>query len=401
MTGKEQKGMDPKQFMDSVVKNSTRLWEGMAGFSWPSQDIFGSKKAAGDAAGDVAGGASDSSNPWGSWEPAMDAWKQFQESCSPGAFADPFQLVKEQGFKQFEKMTKDGWNNKLFSFGGDAPPFSWPQSPFTWAQPSFGQGASELFGGKDTFKDFFKMMSGEMSRFTSIPQLGPSRNYQGKVVGVMEKGNQFLLTLGEYMALMFTPLEHAMQMVQSTVKGLTDEQRGSLTSEAVYEMWLKELEQGYFTLYGSEEYLGLLKRLVTAMGEFNLARQAYMGDCLKQMGIPSESDLDDLYRDLYNLKKKISSLENTVDKMAQSPQSVKPAEEAERPAKEPLQAVRSAGKAEGPGKEPLKAAKPAETVAKESPLTAKTAEKAATVKVTAKKADKASKLSKQTAKSTG
>ena len=176
MTRKEQQGMDPTQFMDAVVKNSTKFWEGMAGFSWPSQDAFGRKKDAGEA--------SASSNPW---EPAMDAWKHFQSSCSPDAFADPFQLVKGEGFKEFEKMTKEGWD-KIFSLGdGATPPFSWTQSPFSWAQPSFGGGISELFGGKDTFKDIFKLMSGEMSRFTSIPALGLSRNYQGKVVAMGEK----------------------------------------------------------------------------------------------------------------------------------------------------------------------------------------------------------------------
>lgn len=402
MTRKEQKGMDPIQFMDAVVKNSTRFWEGMAGFSWPSQDVFGDK--------DGAGEASASSNPWEPWEPAMDAWKHFQESCSPDAFADPFQLVKGEGFKQFEKMTKDGWD-KLFSLGSDftppfswtQSPFSWAQSPFAWAQPSFGGGISELFGGTDTFKEIFKLMSGEMNRFTSIPPLGLSRNYQGKVVAMVEKGNQFLLTLAEYLFLMFTPLEQAMQMVQASVKDLTDEQRVGLTPEAVYDTWLKELEQGYFTLYGSEEYLGLLKRLVSAMGEYNLARQTYMGDCLKLMGIPSENDLDDLYRDLYSLKKKISTLENAVDKMAQPPQAAAPAEKADVPVKEPLQEAKSVEKAAVLEKEPAQPAKAAEkkeALAKETPKAAKSAEKKATAKVASKSEDKTSKPLKQTAKAT-
>ena len=334
----------------------------------------------------------------------MDAWKHFQESCSPDAFTNPFQLVKDQGFKQFEKLTKEGWD-KLLSLGdGFTPPFSWAQSPFAWSQPSYGMGISELFGGKDTFKDMFKLMSGEMSRFTSIPPLGLSRNYQGKVVAMVEKGNHFLLTLAEYLYLMFTPLEQAMQMVQSTVKGLTDEQRVSLTPEVVYETWLKELEQGYFTLYGSEEYLGLLKRLVSTMGEFNLARQTYMGDCLKLMGIPSENDLDDLYRDLYNLKKKISTLENVVEKMAQPPQAEKPVEKADVAAKESSQAAKPVEKAAALEKESsqtVKAAGKKEAVSKEPPKAAKSAEKMASPKVASKSADKTSKPLKQTAKSTG
>lgn len=378
MTRKDQKGMDPTQFMDAVVKNSTRFWEGMAGFTWPTQEASASSKGAGTASGAF--------NPWEPWEPAMEAWKQFQESCSSETFADPFQLVREEGYKQFEKATKDGWE-KLLSMGeGMTPPFSWAQFPFSWGQAPFGMGASELFGGKDTFKEILKLMSGEMNRFVSIPPLGLSRNYQGKVVEVVEKGNQFLLTLGEYMFLMFSPLEQALQMVQATVKGLTDEERQGLTPESVYETWLKELEQGYFTLYGSEEYLGLLKRLVAAMGEFNLARQNYMSDCLKLMGIPSETDLDDLYRDLYSLKKKISSLENVIEKMAQPPKAAKPAEKPGAPVK----AVKAAEKVEEPIKEAPKSAKPVEK-ADASVKAAPKAEKAAKPKVAAKPQKQAAK----------
>jgi hypothetical protein len=293
----------------------------------------------------------------------MEAWKQLQESCSPDAFADSLQSVREEGMKHFEKMAQSGWEN-LFSMGEGFVP------SFPWSQPPFGLGVSELFGGKDTVKELFKLMSGEMNRFVTIPPVGLSRNYQEKVVDVVDKGNQFLLTLSEYLFLMFTPMEQAMQMVQATVKGLSDEQRRGLTAESVYETWLKELEQGYFALYGSEEYLGLLKRLVAAMGEFNLARQNFMSDCLKLMGIPSENDLDDLYRDLYSIKKKLSSLENAVDKMAQPPKAEKPV-------------------------------KKTATEAPKASAAAKAEVKETKAKVASKSAEKTEKATKQTAKAAG
>lgn len=373
MTRKDSKEMDPTQFMDTVVRNSTRFWEGMAGFSWPSQ-------------------GADTGSAYNPWEPAMEAWKQFQESCSPEAFADPFEKVRDEGVKQFEKMAKSGWEHVMSMGEGFTPSMN-------WAKPPFGLGLSELFGGKDIFKELLKLMSGEMNQFISIPPLGLSRNYQEKVVAMVEKGNQFLLTLAEYMFLMFSPLEQSMRMVQASMEGLTDEQRQSLTPETVYETWLKELEQGYFTLYGSEEYLGLLKRLVAAMGEFNLARQNFMSDCLKLMGVPSENDLDDLYRDLYSIKKKLSSLENSVEKMTQSVMAVKPGGVAEATPKETPAAVKSPGVAATQAKEAPAAVKPAGKAsgqAKGATKPAKSAAKAAAPKAAAKSPEKAE---KQTAKS--
>jgi len=333
--------------MDAVVRNSTRFWEGMAGFSWPGEGAAAGGKGSGEY------------NPW---EPAMDAWKQFQESCSSGAFTGQFDLVREEGFKQFEKMAKGGWENFVSMGDGLNPSMNWGQYPF-------GLGIPDMFGGKGAFKEVFKLMSGEMNRFVSIPPLGLSRNYQEKVVEVVEKGNQFLLTLAEYMFLMFSPLEQSMQMVQATMEGFTDEQRRSLTPETVYETWLKELEQGYFTLYGSEEYLGLLKRLVSAMGEFNMARQNFISDFLKLMGVPSENDLDDLYRDLYTVKKKLSDLEKSVEKMTQAATVAKPAKKAPVKSKEASMAATSVRKAPVKSKEGPKVAK----LAAKAPSTPKAA----------------------------
>lgn len=383
MTRKDSKGMDPSQFMDAVVRNSTRFWEGMAGFTWPGQE----SGAGGTGSGEY--------NPWEPWEPAMDAWKQFQESCTPETFAGQFEKVREEGFKQFEKMAKSGWENFVSMGDGFSPSMG-------WGQQAFGMGVPDMFSGKGTFKEMFKMMSGEMNRFISIPPLGLSRNYQEKVVEVVEKGNQFLLTLGEYMFLMFSPLEQSMRMVQVTIEGLTDEQRRTLTPESVYETWLKELEQGYFTLYGSEEYLGLLKRLVSAMGEFNMARQNFISDFLKLMGVPSENDLDDLYRDLYSIKKTLSSLENSVEALTQAAQAQQPAPKKAAKPKAAPKAAKPAPKAAVKPKEAAKTAKAPSAQAKpsETPRTATPAGKPS-APVTAKSPDKASKPTKPTAKPAG
>ncbi|WP_300668088.1 poly(R)-hydroxyalkanoic acid synthase subunit PhaE [Desulfoluna sp.] len=383
MTRKDSKGMDPTQMMDTVIKNSALFWENMARFSKPSQGAEAGAKGGAEGTQKNADG-SPSFNPWEPWGPAMEAWKNFQASCSSEAFADHFQVVREEGFKQFEQMAKNGWE-PLASMGDGA------DSPFSWAQSPYGLGATDFLGGKGSLKEIFKMLSGEMHRFVSIPPLGLSRNYQEKIADVMEKGNQFYLTLAEYMFLMFSPLEQSMGMVVATMEGLTDEQRRSLTPETVYETWLKELEQGYFALYGSEEYLGLLKRLVSAMGDFNLARQNFMSDCLKLMGIPSENDLDDLYRDLYSLKKKLSSLENSMDEMTQFVMNAKSAKkETEKPQAPSMSAkpVKKAAKEANPA---AKAAKPAKKVA-EQPKAAPKAEKP--TKKTAEQPKPASKAAK-------
>jgi polyhydroxyalkanoate synthesis regulator phasin len=63
------------------------------------------------------------------------------------------------------------------------------------------------------------------------------------------------------------------------------------------------------TLYKSPEYLSVMGKTLTALEEFLMARETITQDVLKGLAVPTQKDLDELYREIYILKKKIRKIE--------------------------------------------------------------------------------------------
>ena len=74
-------------------------------------------------------------------------------------------------------------------------------------------------------------------------------------------------------------------------------------------MWLKQLENHYMSMFKSTEYTNALGKVIEALSDFMSARQQIVQDTFKAFGVPVEKDLDELYKDIYQLKKRIRLLE--------------------------------------------------------------------------------------------
>jgi polyhydroxyalkanoate synthesis regulator phasin len=72
---------------------------------------------------------------------------------------------------------------------------------------------------------------------------------------------------------------------------------------------LKVLEGHFMTLFQTPEYVNTLGRTVTSLAEFSAARDEALEDVLKMFPVARKSDMDDLAREVYELKKRLRKLE--------------------------------------------------------------------------------------------
>ena len=63
------------------------------------------------------------------------------------------------------------------------------------------------------------------------------------------------------------------------------------------------------TLFQSPEYIQTLGKTLETMSAFSLARNDVLEDTLNSLPIPKQKDMDELYQELYLLKKRIKVLE--------------------------------------------------------------------------------------------
>jgi class III poly(R)-hydroxyalkanoic acid synthase PhaE subunit len=164
---------------------------------------------------------------------------------------------------------------------------------------------------QEAFNVWNDIYENEFKQFLNIPQLGLTRFYQERVSNAVDKFNIFQSRMAEFLHVCYLPMEKSFKVMQDKIQELTD--TGDLPDDAneYYRMWIKVLEGHYMTLLKSPEYSKTMAITLDALEDYMMARKDVMQDILKFFPVPTQDDVDDLYREIYLLKKKIKALEKT------------------------------------------------------------------------------------------
>lgn len=149
----------------------------------------------------------------------------------------------------------------------------------------------------------------EFRQFFQIPQLGLLRTYQEKTNQVVDKYNQFQYQLSEFLSLLGLPFNRSIKVMQDKLAEMAEE--GELPNDAnvYYQMWIKILEGHFMTLFQTPEYVQALAKTVNALSDLSGAKDSFFEDLLNSLPVAKKSDMDDMAREIYELKKRIRLLE--------------------------------------------------------------------------------------------
>jgi class III poly(R)-hydroxyalkanoic acid synthase PhaE subunit len=162
---------------------------------------------------------------------------------------------------------------------------------------------------EDAFKEWSQLYEQEFRKFFKIPQLGLTRFYQEKMIRSMDKFNIYQATVAEFSRLLSLPMEKSFKVLQEKLTQLSDKGDPPENSKKYYQMWIKILEGHYMTLFQSSEYTQELNKTLNAMSEFSEAKKDILQDFFNMLPVPTHKEMDELYREIYLLKKRIKELE--------------------------------------------------------------------------------------------
>jgi polyhydroxyalkanoate synthesis regulator phasin len=162
---------------------------------------------------------------------------------------------------------------------------------------------------ENMFRVWTDIYQKEFQQFFQIPQLGLMRTYQEKANQVADKYNLFQSTLSEFLNLLGLPFNRSMQVMQEKLGEMAE--NGELTDDTkvYYNMWVKVLEGHFMTLFQTPEYVETLTRTVNALADFSAARNAALEDMLSALPVARKTEMDDMARELFELKKRLRRLE--------------------------------------------------------------------------------------------
>ena len=149
----------------------------------------------------------------------------------------------------------------------------------------------------------------EFRQFLNIPQLGLTKFFQEKINQTLDKHNLFQAALNEFLQLLSVPMDKSFRVMQEKLAELT--QTGELPEDFkhYYQMWIKILEGHYMTLFQSNPYTETMGKTLNALNQFIAARNEVLQDALKLLPVSTYRDMDEINREIYQLKRRIRTLE--------------------------------------------------------------------------------------------
>jgi hypothetical protein len=183
-----------------------------------------------------------------------------------------------------------------------------------WVEKAKGMGKTvEVFDFGDIDENMFQawkeLYQKDLRQYLNIPQLGLTRFHQERMLQALDKYNIFQTTFSEFIRLLYLPVRRSLAIMEEKIKTLAEDDKLPEDSKSYYKMWIKVLESDYMQLFKSAEYIEVLGRTVDSLTEFSAVKNRLMEDYWSLFQVPKLSDIDDLYHEIYLLKKKIKKLE--------------------------------------------------------------------------------------------
>ncbi len=159
------------------------------------------------------------------------------------------------------------------------------------------------------FQAWSELYEKEFRKFLYVPQIGLTRTYQEKLNKALDQYNIFQSAIAEFLRVLSLPLARSVSVMQEKIGEMAESGELPDDPKALYNLWIKVLEGHYMTLYQSEEYTVTLGKTLQALSAFSASKKEVLEDLMAGLPIPSQSEIDDIAKELYALKKRIRKLE--------------------------------------------------------------------------------------------
>ena len=286
----EQKGNQiANSLLSEWIKTSADFWGSMLQ-NWTSSSSSGDGSSSGEK-----------SRTQESFETVFKSWQTLSSVAGDAGAMDAFSNLGRTMPEMLSQMVQSSWKSYFYLHQ------QWMEKAGRIGETSQAFKFDNL--DEDIFKAWTDIYEKEFRQFFYIPQLGLTRFYQEKLNEALDKHTRFQTQFMEFMHLIYLPVEKSMKVLQQKLSELADEGMLPESSNDYYKLFIKILEGHYMSLFKSPDYVTGMSKTLDALEDFVAARDSITQDFLKTMSMPTQEELDDVYKELYHLKKRLKILE--------------------------------------------------------------------------------------------
>lgn len=240
-----------------------------------------------------------------SWLASLNLWQAFFSLLTePETVAAVFRGIRAPS-EIVLRMAQAGWGGYFHLHQ------QWLAGWDEEGAPGFGHNFADL--EKNIFKICNDLYEDDFRRLLNMPHLRLTHLTQDRLNQATEKFNHFQAAVAEFIYILYLPVKKSLRAMEG-VGGQGREENPPEDFKEYYKGWLKILEGHYMTLFQSAEFTRSLARTLTALQDFTMAKDELMAEVMEALSLPSRRDLDDLYREIYLLKKSFRKMAKKLDR---------------------------------------------------------------------------------------
>ena len=168
---------------------------------------------------------------------------------------------------------------------------------------------------QSAFQSFRDLYINEWQKYLRIPKIGLPREVHEQFADLVDKSNIFHTYMAELFYLFSLPFEKSNYAIQQKINAMLEQGEMENDPTKLYNEWIKILEGNFMQLMKSQEYNNLLNGLIRSLVEYKAVKNDVMSIFLKEMQVPTNKEMDEVYKELYLTKKKVKELTRRLEKL--------------------------------------------------------------------------------------
>lgn len=168
------------------------------------------------------------------------------------------------------------------------------------------------------FESFRELYQSEFQKYLNVPKIGLPREFHERLSQLADKYTLFYSHLTELLYFFSLPFEKTNRVMQKRIKKMLDEGNLVEDSKQAYGEWIKMLEKNFMELLKSSEYTEVLNNTIISLAACKNIKRDVVAIFLKDLQIPTSVEMDEVYKTLYQMKKKIGELTKQVEALQEA-----------------------------------------------------------------------------------
>ena len=160
----------------------------------------------------------------------------------------------------------------------------------------------------ELFREINKKYDETFAKVFNMAGLGLNREKYEKQMKVMNLSYKQMFVTAELMSMVYDTVLSTLKVLMDEYQNLLKESKGAVTFKDFYDLWYKVNENALTDMLNTDEFSKAFGELGDVSGQYVQATNAVYEDLLSSLPIPTKTDMDSLYKTVYNLRKEVRDL---------------------------------------------------------------------------------------------